>query len=61
MVDIKPAVDRIVEWVGDNLRNGVPIIGGTQSISDFLVTEVMEPLREFLVWLPWLVVVAGSA
>ena len=58
VVDIKPAVDRIVEWVGDNLRRGVPIIGGTQAISDFLVTNVMEPLREFLVWLPWLVVVA---
>ena len=48
---------RIVDWVSDNLRNGVPIIGGTQSISDFLVTDVLEPLREFLVWLPWLVVV----
>jgi glycine betaine/proline transport system permease protein len=59
VVDIKPAVDRIVEWVGDNLRTGVPIVGGTQSFSDFLVTEVMEPLREFLVWLPWLVVVAA--
>jgi glycine betaine/proline transport system permease protein len=58
VVDIKPAVDRIVEWVGDNLRRGVPIIGGTQAISDFLVTNLMEPLREFLVWLPWLVVVA---
>jgi glycine betaine/proline transport system permease protein len=59
VVDIKPAVDRVVEWVGDNLRNGVPIVGGTQSFSDFLVTDVMEPLREFLVWLPWLVVVAA--
>jgi glycine betaine/proline transport system permease protein len=59
VVDIKPAVDRIVEWIGDNLRSGVPIVGGTQSFSDFLVTEVMEPLREFLVWLPWLVVVAA--
>jgi glycine betaine/proline transport system permease protein len=59
VVDIKPAVDRIVEWVGDNLRTGLPIIGGTQEISDFLVTNLMEPLREFLVWLPWLVVVAA--
>jgi len=57
--DIKPAVDHIVDWVGNNLRNGVPIIGGTQAISDFLVTNMMEPLRQFLVWLPWLVVVAG--
>ena len=28
----------------DNLRKGVPVIGGTQSISDFLVTNVLEPL-----------------
>ena len=59
VVDIRPAVDRIVDWVGGNLRRGVPVIGGTQAISDFLVTNMMEPLREFLVWLPWLVVVAG--
>jgi glycine betaine/proline transport system permease protein len=59
VVDIKPTVDNIVEWIGDNLRRGVPIIGGTQAISDFLVTNLMEPIRQFLVWLPWLVVVAG--
>jgi glycine betaine/proline transport system permease protein len=59
VVDIKPAVDRIVDWVGDNLRTGLPVIGGTQEISDFLVTNLMEPLRQFLVWLPWLVVVAA--
>jgi glycine betaine/proline transport system permease protein len=57
--DIKPAVDHIVDWVSNNLRHGVPIIGGTQAVSDFLVTNMMEPLRQFLVWLPWLVVVAG--
>ena len=55
----RPSTD-IVEWVNDNLRNGVPVIGGTQAISDFLVTNMMEPVREFLVWLPWLVVVAGD-
>jgi glycine betaine/proline transport system permease protein len=59
VVDIKPAVDNIVQWIGDNLRRGVPIIGGTQAVSDFLVTNLMEPVRQFLVWLPWLVVVAG--
>lgn len=59
VVDIEPAVDHIVAWVGDNLRRGVPVIGGTQAISDFLVTNMMEPLRELLVWLPWLVVVAA--
>jgi glycine betaine/proline transport system permease protein len=58
VVDIEPAVDSIVDWVGENLRRGVPIIGGTQAISDFLVTNLLEPLRDFLVWLPWMVVVA---
>lgn len=56
--DIGPAVDRAVEWTQDNLRSGVPLIGGTQNISDQLVIHVLEPLREFLTWLPWLVVVA---
>jgi glycine betaine/proline transport system permease protein len=40
-----------------NLRHGVPIIGGTQAINDFLVADVLEPIRAFLVWLPWLMVV----
>ena len=34
--DIGPAVDSVVDWVQDNLRKGVPVIGGTQNISDFL-------------------------
>ena len=57
VVDIKPTIDDLVGWVTDNLRNDVPLIGGTQSISDWLVTNVLEPLRKLLVWLPWLVVV----
>ncbi len=60
-IDIGPTVDDITGWVNDNLREGVPIIGGTKSISDALVINVLEPLRKFLVWLPWLVVVAGVA
>jgi glycine betaine/proline transport system permease protein len=57
VVDIKPTIDDLVGWVTGNLRNDVPVIGGTQSISDWLVTNVLEPLRKLLVWLPWLVVV----
>ena len=60
-IDISPTVDDITQWVTDNLREGVPIIGGTKSISDALVINVLEPLRKFMVWLPWLVVVAGVA
>jgi glycine betaine/proline transport system permease protein len=60
-IDIAPTVDDITGWVTDNLRDGVPIIGGTQPISDALVVNVLEPLRKFLVWLPWLIVVTGLA
>ncbi len=57
--EIGPTVDDMVGWVQANLRNGVPLIGGTQPISDALVINVLEPLREFLVRIPWLIVVAG--
>ena len=60
-VDISGAINDAVGWVQDNLRKGVPIIGGTQAINDFLVTDVLEPLRKFLVWLPWLLVVVFVA
>jgi glycine betaine/proline transport system permease protein len=60
-VDITGSVDDAVGWIQRNLRRGVPLIGGTQTISDALVTNVLEPLRKFLVWLPWLVVVGGLA
>ncbi|MGD9996084.1 MAG: ABC transporter permease [Ilumatobacteraceae bacterium] len=58
-VDISGSVNDAVRWVQDNLRNDVPVIGGTQSINDFLVRDVLEPMRRFLVWLPWLVVVVA--
>lgn len=60
-LDISGAVNDAVDWVQENFRTGVPVIGGTQSVNDFLVTEVLEPLRKFLVWLPWLVIVVFVA
>lgn len=60
-VDITGTVTDIATWLQEHLRSGVPIIGGTESISRFLVADVLEPLRTFLTWLPWLVVVAGFA
>ncbi|MFM8312431.1 MAG: ABC transporter permease, partial [Ilumatobacteraceae bacterium] len=59
--DIAAPVDTAVGWVQSNLRSGVPLIGGTQSVSDLLVIRVLEPLKDFLVWLPWLLVVVGFA
>jgi glycine betaine/proline transport system permease protein len=62
VVDIRPPAADALDWVNDHLRNGVPIIGGTEPISDFVVVRLIEPLKKFLVWLPWLlVVVAASA
>ena len=60
-VDIAPAVDDAVGWVQDNLRKDVPIIGGTQAISDFLVGNIINPLYEWLISLPWLLVVVALA
>lgn len=56
-VDIAGPINDVVDWIRNNLRRGVPIIGGTESINDFLVTDVLEPLRKLLTWLPWLTVV----
>lgn len=60
-IDIAPAVDDAVGWVQDNLRKDVPIIGGTQPISDFLVGNIINPLYEWLISLPWLLVVVVLA
>ncbi|MFZ9629598.1 MAG: ABC transporter permease, partial [Ilumatobacteraceae bacterium] len=59
--DASGPVDTAVGWVQDNLRHGVPVIGGTQTFSDLLVIRVLEPLKDLLVWLPWLLVVVGFA
>lgn len=59
--DISGSVDSAVGWVQDNVRRDVPLIGGTQSISDFLVIRVLDPIKELLLWLPWLLVVVGFA
>ncbi len=60
-VDISGTVNDVVDWIERNVRTGVPLIGGTKSFNDFLVTDVLEPLRSFLVWVPWLLVVLAVA
>lgn len=60
-VDISSAVNDAVDWVERHLRRDVPLIGGTQAINDFLVADVLEPLRAFLVAAPWLLVVVTVA
>ena len=52
-------VNDVVEWCRNHLRNGVPVIGGTGSISDFTVIHLLNPIRDFLVDRPWWAIVAG--
>ena len=59
--DIARPIDSAVGWVQDNLRKDVPLIGGTQAINDFLVTDVLNPVRDLLQWMPWLLVVVVAA
>jgi glycine betaine/proline transport system permease protein len=60
-VDISGTINDTVGWVQRNFRKDVPIIGGTQAINDALVTDVLEPFRKFLVWVPWLSIVVFVA
>ena len=60
-VDISGGVNDAVDWVQRHLRTGVPIIGGTQTINDVLVADVLEPLRALLVRISWLLVVVFVA
>ena len=52
-------VNTAVEWCRDNLRNGVPVIGGTGSISDFTVIHLLDPIRDLLTHRTWWEVVCG--
>jgi len=59
--NLATVIDDAVRWVQDNLRKGVPVIGGTQAISDFITLHLLNPLRDFLLWLPWLFVIVVMA
>ena len=57
--DVAGPINDAVGWVNRNLREGVPVVGGTGSFSDFLVLHVLNPLRDVLVDSPWWAVIAG--
>ena len=59
--DLAPMIDDGVKWVQDNLRKDLTLIGGTQAISDFITIRLLDPLRDLLLWLPWLLVVVLMA
>ncbi len=54
-VDLAGTVNDIVDWFQGGL------VGVTTAINDFLVTDLLEPMRSFLVDLPWLVIVVFVA
>jgi len=59
-VDISGSINDAVDWVNDHARNGVPIIGGTGSFSDFLVLHVLSPVRDLFLAAPWWAVIAAA-
>ena len=49
---VKPA-NSAVKWTNTNLREGVPVLGGTGPFSDFLVLKLLTPLRDLLLVPAW--------
>jgi glycine betaine/proline transport system permease protein len=51
----------VIDWVNKHFRRGVPLVGGTGSISDFLVRDILDPIRGLLQSAAWWLVVAFFA
>lgn len=51
----------IIDWFNNHARHNVPIIGGTGSISDFLVRDILDPIRGVLQSAAWWLVVVVAA
>ena len=60
-VDVAKPVNDAAAWVGDHLRSGVPIVGGTQSFSDFFIIHLLNPVRDLLQGAAWYVILAAIA
>jgi glycine betaine/proline transport system permease protein len=56
--DVSKPVNDAADWVNENFRHGVPIVGGTASFSDFVVINFLTPARDLLQNAAWYVVVA---
>ncbi|MGD9703446.1 MAG: ABC transporter permease [Acidimicrobiia bacterium] len=57
-IEIAGWINRRVVWVNEHLRNGVPVVGGTGSFSDFLVIHVLTPMRDLLQGIAWWLLIA---
>jgi glycine betaine/proline transport system permease protein len=51
----------LINWTNQHVRRGVPVIGGTGSISDFLVRDILDPIRGVLQSAAWWLVVGFFA
>ena len=58
-VDLAKPVNDAAGWVSDHLRKGVPLVGGTQSFSDFFIIHLLNPVRDFLQGAAWYLIVAA--
>ncbi len=56
-VDISQSVSDAAKWVTDHLATGVPVVGGTKSISDFFLLNFLNPMQEAFIDAAWWVVV----
>ncbi len=60
-ITIVDPVNRMVAWMRDNLYAFATLPGGaelgTGALSDFIVIRILNPLRGFLLFVPWIVVV----
>ncbi len=60
-VDLATPVNKAADWANNHLRKGIPIIGGTGPISDFVVLQLLTPLRDLLLAIPWWAIIVGIA
>jgi len=60
-VDVSKPVNDAADWVGRHFRKGVPLVGGTESFSDFVVINFLTPARDLLQHAAWYIIVAAVA
>ena len=57
-VDVGSWAKSVIDWTNEHLRRGVPLIGGTGSVSDFLVRDILDPIRSVLQSAAWWLIIA---
>jgi glycine betaine/proline transport system permease protein len=60
-LDVGDWANTVIRWVNSHWRRGLPLIGGTESISDFLTLYVLSPVRDVLQGSAWWLVAVVAA